>query len=144
MSRSHRTLVLASATAFSPLAAPALAQDRATDFDRVHETHMRGWDGADRGWSNDDRRDWRSGSDRRERWSDRRSSDDDEGDARRDGRSARSGASFVVRSGDTRLAVRCSPQESMRACVEAATTLLDRARTAEQRPGAPTPPATAP
>lgn len=110
---------------------------------------MRGWDGADRGWSNDERRDWRAGSDRRDRWADRRSRDDDEDEgstSQRDGRSTpRMGASFLLRSGDMRLAVRCGAQESMRACVEAATTLLDKARAAaDARPGAATPPANSP
>ncbi|WP_457089485.1 hypothetical protein [Microvirga sp. P5_D2] len=38
------------------------------------------------------------------------------------------GAGFLLRAGDATLAVRCDPRDSMRACVEAATTLLERAR----------------
>lgn len=38
------------------------------------------------------------------------------------------GAGFLLRVGDATLAVRCDPRDSMRACVEAATTLLERAR----------------
>src|SRR3954463_2481487 len=51
------------------------------------------------------------------------------------------GAGFRLQSGDTRLEVRCSPDESMRACVEAATTLLDRARALSNPPVSTTPPA---
>ena len=40
------------------------------------------------------------------------------------------GASFLLRSGDATLAVRCDPRDSMRSCVDAATTLLERARAA--------------
>ena len=51
------------------------------------------------------------------------------------------GAGFVLRSGDSTVAVRCDPRETMRACVEATTTLLERARSALQPAGTPgTPP----
>ena len=43
----------------------------------------------------------------------------------------RRGAAFLLRSGDATVSVRCDPQESMRACVEATTTLLERARSAQ-------------
>jgi hypothetical protein len=57
------------------------------------------------------------------------------------GRRLRRGAGFLLRSGDTTVAVRCDPQESMRACVDATTTLLERARSALPQGGAPgTPP----
>ena len=47
------------------------------------------------------------------------------------GRGAASrGASFLLRSGDATVAVRCDPRDTMRACVEATTILLDRARAA--------------
>jgi hypothetical protein len=47
------------------------------------------------------------------------------------GRSGSSrGAGFLLRSGDATLVVRCDPRDTMRACVDAATTLLERARTA--------------
>ncbi|GGH28169.1 hypothetical protein GCM10007036_37220 [Alsobacter metallidurans] len=39
------------------------------------------------------------------------------------------GASFMLRAGDVRLAVRCNPSESMKACVDAATSLMDQAKT---------------
>ncbi|PSC03378.1 hypothetical protein SLNSH_19110 [Alsobacter soli] len=41
----------------------------------------------------------------------------------------RAGASFMLRAGDVRLGVRCSPSETMKACVDAATDLMDRAKT---------------
>ena len=53
----------------------------------------------------------------------------------------RRGAGFLLRSGDATVAVRCDPQENMRACVDATTTLLERARAALPPGGAPaTPP----
>jgi hypothetical protein len=52
-----------------------------------------------------------------------------DGGAMRRGGPAR-GAGFLLRAGDATLAVRCDPRDTMRACVEAATTLLERARTA--------------
>ena len=76
-----------------------------------------GWGRGDR--DRDDRRGYRSDGGSRE------SKEDDRG---RDGRYGR-GAGFMLQSGDTRLRMRCNPDESMRACVDAATTLLDRART---------------
>ena len=48
---------------------------------------------------------------------------------------------LLRRSGDATVAVRCDPQENMRACVDATTTLLERARSALPPGGAPaTPP----
>ena len=58
------------------------------------------------------------------------------------GRRLRRGAGFLLRSGDATMAVRCDPEENMRACVEAATTLLERARStlpAGAAPGTPPP-----
>jgi hypothetical protein len=53
----------------------------------------------------------------------------------------RRGAGFLLRSGDATVAVRCDPQENMRACVDATTTLLERARAALPPAGTPgTPP----
>ena len=49
----------------------------------------------------------------------------------------RGGARFVLRHGDSMIAVRCDPQDSMKACVDATLTLLDHARSM-------TPPGTAP
>lgn len=56
------------------------------------------------------------------------------------------GGSFMIRSGDTRLAVRCDPGETMRACVDAALMLLDRvqARATAAKPDASAPPAANP
>lgn len=57
------------------------------------------------------------------------------------GSRVRRGAAFLLRSGDATVAVRCDPQETMRACVEATTTLLERARSMLPPGGAPgTPP----
>jgi hypothetical protein len=56
------------------------------------------------------------------------------------------GAGFLLRAGDATLAVRCDPRDSMRACVDAATTLLERGRAAMPSgsgPGGP-PPARSP
>ena len=49
----------------------------------------------------------------------------------------RSGASFFLRSGDATLAVRCDPQDSMKSCVDATLTLLDRARSMQPSGAAP-------
>ena len=51
------------------------------------------------------------------------------GDHGREGR--RPGASFFLRSGDATVAVRCDPQDSMKSCVDATLTLLDRARSTQ-------------
>lgn len=40
----------------------------------------------------------------------------------------RGGAAFFLRHGDATIAVRCDPQDSMKSCVEATLTLLDKAR----------------
>lgn len=42
----------------------------------------------------------------------------------------RRGASFLLRSGDATIAVRCDPRESMSSCVDLTTQLLERARSA--------------
>jgi hypothetical protein len=57
------------------------------------------------------------------------------------GQRLRRGAAFLLRSGDTTLAVRCDPQENMRACVDAGTTLLERARSMISPGGAAATPA---
>jgi hypothetical protein len=44
-------------------------------------------------------------------------------------RGAGRGAGFLMRSGDATVAVRCDPRDSMRACVDATLSLLERART---------------
>jgi hypothetical protein len=43
----------------------------------------------------------------------------------------RGGAAFFLRTGDSIVAVRCDPQDSMRSCVESTLTLLDKARSAQ-------------
>ncbi|MBA1156834.1 hypothetical protein [Microvirga mediterraneensis] len=50
-------------------------------------------------------------------------------DSRMSARAPQRGAGFLLRAGDATLAVRCDPRDSMRACVDAATTLMERART---------------
>ena len=57
------------------------------------------------------------------------------GDHGREGR--RGGAFFFLRSGDATVAVRCDPQDSMKSCVDATVTLLDRARSMQPSGAAP-------
>ena len=59
------------------------------------------------------------------------------GDHGREGTRRGGGASFFLRSGDGTLAVRCDPQDSMKSCVDATLTLLDRARSMQPSGGAP-------
>jgi hypothetical protein len=40
------------------------------------------------------------------------------------------GAVFLLRSGDATVAVRCDPQDSMRACIDAAGMFMEKARSA--------------
>jgi hypothetical protein len=49
----------------------------------------------------------------------------------------RGGAGFFLRNGDAMVAVRCDPQDSMKACVDATLTLLDRARSMQPSGAAP-------
>ena len=49
----------------------------------------------------------------------------------------RGGAAFFLRSGDAMVAVRCAPQDSMKSCVDATLTLLDRARLMQPSGAAP-------
>lgn len=58
------------------------------------------------------------------------------GDHGREG-SRRGGAAFFLRSGDGTVAVRCDPQDSMKSCVDATLTLMDRARTMQPSGGSP-------
>jgi hypothetical protein len=58
------------------------------------------------------------------------------GDHGREG-GRRGGAAFFLRSGDGTLAVRCDPQDSMKSCVDATLTLLDRARSMQPSGAAP-------
>ena len=53
----------------------------------------------------------------------------------------RQAAGFFFQKGDARFAVRCDQNESMRACVDAATTLLDRVRSLPTSGATGTPPA---
>lgn len=64
------------------------------------------------------------------------------GDYGRGGLRRGGGAGFFLRNGDAMVAVRCDPQDSMKACVDATLTLLDRARTMQPSGAAPggTPP----
>jgi len=48
---------------------------------------------------------------------------------------SRHGFGFLLRHGDSTIAVRCDPNDSMKACVEATSTLLERARS--NMPSAP-------
>ena len=57
------------------------------------------------------------------------------GDHGREGR--RRGASFFLRNGDATVAVRCDPQDSMKSCVDATVTLLDRARSMQPSGASP-------
>ena len=59
------------------------------------------------------------------------------GDERSSGPSRR-GFGFLLRSGDAMIVARCDPRESMKACVEATSTLLEKARS--MTPAATTPP----
>jgi hypothetical protein len=55
----------------------------------------------------------------------------------------RRGFGFLLRSGDATVAVRCDPRDTMKTCVEATTTLLEKARSSLPTAGA-TPGATPP
>jgi hypothetical protein len=57
------------------------------------------------------------------------------GDHGREG--PRRGAAFFLRSGDGTVAVRCDPQDSMKSCVDATLTLMDRARSMQPSGAAP-------
>jgi hypothetical protein len=47
------------------------------------------------------------------------------------------GFGFLLRHGDATIAVRCDPSDSMRACVDATATLLDKARASMPSGGSP-------
>ena len=81
--------------------------------------------------------DRRSESDRDDRRSFDRAGRDEDHQEGGEGRRGGKGASFWLRSGDLRLEARCAPGESMRACVDAALLLLDKAKSAQMQ--APTP-----
>jgi hypothetical protein len=134
-----RALIIAAGCAL--LAGPAWAQSPPSGPDRDGDR----MDRRDMSWDRDRRGGWRRGDRDRD---ERPYRDDDprgpgegwHGGWSRDG-GHRHGAGFWLRSGDTRLGVRCDPNEPMRACVEAATTLLDRMRSLPTLGAAATPPA---
>ena len=120
-----RALIIAAGCALLAGPVPASAQSPAAGFGPNHAERqdLRG----DRDWRGGWRRDDRDRDDRRAYRDDgQRGSEENRnwGGGRDD--SPRRGAHFWLRSGDTRLGVRCDPNEPMRACVDAATTLLDK------------------
>jgi hypothetical protein len=123
-----RALILAVGCAL--LAGPgyALAQSPPPGPDR--DGGRMAW--RDGGWDRDGREGWRRDDrdrdDRRAyRDDDPRGTDEGWHHGRNEGHHRR-GAQFWLRSGETRLGVQCDPNEPMRACVDAVTTLLDKAR----------------
>jgi len=103
----RKALLMAFALALSASSAQAQGRDRDRDDDD--------------GWKRD-HREYRHGGD----WD-----DDHEWREEHRGRfGGGGGARFFVRSGETRLGVVCDSGESMRNCVDAALTLLDRAKQA--------------
>ncbi len=122
----RRTLILAAG--FALIAGSAFGQamgDRDTDYGRAgHQDWRRGdRDGYGR-WD----RDKRGGGDRASRWRDQ--DDDDDHPPMR----SREGARFRFQSGNTRFSVRCDGRETMRACVDAALTVLDKVRSLPPAP----------
>ncbi|MBX3537665.1 MAG: hypothetical protein KF735_08510 [Chelatococcus sp.] len=114
---------------------PAVAQDMAG-------SGSRGWDDR-RGYS----RDWRSDREDRSDRADREDRDEQQNwrssmhamrdHDHEDRDNGGGGGGFIIRSGDTRLAVRCGDRETMRSCVDAALMLFDRVQsrvTAEKPP----------
>jgi hypothetical protein len=112
----NKALVLA--LGVGVLASPALSQGSFRSDERDGYSTAR--EGGRGSWRED-----RAGRDMRD---DERSAGRRGGDEERSDRPARGGARFMVRSGDARVAVRCDERESMRACVDATTTLLERVR----------------
>jgi hypothetical protein len=103
----RKALLMAFALALSAASAQAQGRDRNRDDDD--------------GWKRD-HREYRQGRDR---------DDDDEWRDKHRGRfGGGGGARFFVQSGETRLTIVCDSGESMRNCVDAALTLLDRAKQA--------------
>src|SRR4051812_38418453 len=125
--------VLIIAAGFALLAGPAWAQSPLSGSDRDGDRMERRDMGADR--------DWRGGWG----WGHRDGGPRGPGGGWHDGRGHhgghRQGAGFFFQRGDTRFAVRCDQQESMRDCVDAATTLLDRVRSLPTSGATGTPPA---
>ena len=98
----RKTIILAAGLALMATSALAQSPGRDRDDDR------RGWREERR--ESRDRDDWRGRS--------MRDDDDEPGRSR--------AARFFLRSGDTRVAVRCDDRDSTRACVDATLTLFDR------------------
>jgi hypothetical protein len=113
----RKALLFVVVLALSGSAAQAQGRDRDDDDDASWGDHREYRD--ERGRHREDDENWRG---------DR---------AGRFGRRA-GGARFFIRSGETRLGVVCSAEESMRNCVDAALNLLSRARQAgSEAPPAP-------
>ena len=111
----RKALLMAFALALSASSAQAQGRDRDRDDDD--------------GWKRD-HREYGHGSD----WD-----DDHEWRDEHRGRFGRGGgARFFVQSGETRLRIVCDSGESMRNCVDAALTLLDRAKQAGSAAPSPT------
>lgn len=86
----------------------------------------------------DTRSDERRGeSDRGERGNSDRSDWDQDRREGGEGWRGGKGASFWLRSGELRIGVHCAPGESMRACVDAALLLLDKAKSTPTQGSAP-------
>lgn len=103
------SLAIASTAVLAILSLPALSQGFPRDEERGR--------GYDRGYGRDDGMMGRR-YDGRGR--------DERGD-RSDGGAGR-GSSFQMKIGDTNIDVKCDPRETLRDCVDAATTLLDKSR----------------
>lgn len=115
-------LAIASTALLALCAAPAFSQGFPRDEERGR--------GYDRGYGRDEGMMGRRGEGRGR---------DERGD-RSDGGSGR-GSSFQMKIGDTNIDVKCDARETLRDCVDAATTLLDKSRS--MAPAAPSNSATA-
>ena len=111
-------LLIGAALVFATSA--AWAQDRSRDYSDDHGMSYGDHDSSDRDWGE-------GRGDRMDRMGDRIGGRMGYGYRHRDRGS--DAASFFIRSGDTRLAVRCDERESMRSCVDTALMALDRIRT---------------
>jgi hypothetical protein len=113
--------------ALAATASPAFGQSQGSSRPDDQEGYSSGRERGGGAWRED--RGWRErDGDRGRRFS------DDERSSRRPA----GGASFMVRSGDARVAVRCDAGESMRACVDATLILLERVRSGSTAAGAGT------
>ena len=121
----NKAIVLALALAAA--ASPAFGQSQGSFRSDDQEGYSSGRERGGGGWRED--RGWRE----RDGDRGRRMSDDERSSRRPTG-----GASFMVRSGDARVAVRCDAGESMRACVDATLVLLERVRSGSAPAGSGT------